>query len=57
MDAVVVEPLLVRPRVRDLLLDLLVFNDPALLEINEEDLAWLQAAETLDVGRVNRQHP
>ena len=57
VNAVIGEPLLVRPRGRNFLLDLLVFDDPALLEINEEDLARLQAAEALNVRRVNRQHP
>ena len=57
VDAVVVEPLAVRLLTGDLVLDLLVLDDPALLEVDEEDLARLQPAEALDVLRVDRQHP
>ena len=57
VNAVIGEPLLVRPRARNFLLDLLVFDDPALLKVNEEDLAWLKPAESLHVLRLDRQHP
>ena len=56
VNAVIGEPLLVRPRARNFLLDLLVFDDPALLEVNEENLAWLKPPEALYVLRLDCKH-
>ena len=49
MDGVLLEPLGVGPGGRDLALDLVVGDDPALLEVDEEELARLEAAEALDL--------
>ena len=50
-DARLAHPLGVGLLRRDLALDLLVLDDAALLEVDEEDLAGLQAAEAHDVRR------
>ena len=39
------------------MLDLLVLDDPPLDEVDEEDLARLQAPEALDVLRAHAEHP
>ncbi|CAB4881868.1 unannotated protein [freshwater metagenome] len=56
LDAVVAEPLSVGPQRGDLALDLLVIDDASLLKIDEEDLPRLQAPESDDVLRLDREH-
>ena len=56
VDAVLAEPLGVGLLRRYLALDLLVLDDPALLEVDQEDLPGLQAAEPLHVGGVDGEH-
>ena len=51
MDRVARDPLAVGLLGRDLALDLVVGDDAPLLEVDEEELARLQAAEALDLGR------
>ena len=62
LEVVELHDVLVEPRAvgllgRDLVLDLLVLDDPALDEVDEEDLARLQAPEALDVLRAHVEHP
>ena len=54
---VLVEPGAVGLLGRDPVLDLLVLDDPPLDEVDEEDLARLQAPEALDVLRAHAEHP
>ena len=56
MDHVLVEPLAVRLFGRDLALDLLVGDDAALLGVDEEHAAGLQAAFECDVRRRHVEH-
>ena len=55
VDRVALEPLAVRPLGGDLALDLLVLDDAVALEVDEEELARLQAAEALDLRVLDRQ--
>ncbi len=57
MDDVLLEPRVVRALGGDRPLDLLVLDDPALLEVDEEELARREAAEAHDVLGLDRQHP
>src|SRR3954452_23429399 len=51
------EPLRVGLLRRDGALDLLVLDDAALLEVDEEQLAGLQAPEALHVAGLDVEHP
>ena len=57
MHDVLVEPRAVGLLPADRVLDLLVLDDAPLHEVDEEDLARLQAPETLDVLRAHAEHP
>ena len=56
MDRALAEPLGVWPARRDLVLGLGVVDDPAAVEVDEEEVAGLQAALALDVLDRDRQH-
>ena len=55
-DGTGVEPLLPRVHRREIVLDLLILDDPALGGVDEEHLAGLQPAATLDALRLEVQH-
>ncbi|AJX01694.1 hypothetical protein BM45_3124 [Burkholderia mallei] len=56
LDAHRVDPALVRLRVREVVLQLLVVDDPAVLHVDQEHLARLQAPFLDDLRFGNRQH-
>ncbi len=55
-DHVLVEPFRPRPLFDQIALDLVVVDDPALLDVDQENLARLQPPFLGDILRLDRQH-